>query len=55
MGVLRESFKIAKTNSASFLIISCEKFTVAAVAFSMDEEVDAALDKVIVSSKFLLF
>ena len=51
----RESFKIMKTDSASVLSTSGEKFTVAAVAFSMDEEVDAASDKAMASSKFSLF
>ena len=46
---------IAKTDSASVLSTSGEKFAVAAVAFLTDEEVDAALNKAMASSKFSLF
>ena len=46
---------IAKTDSASVLSASGERFIVVAVAFSPDKEVDAASDKAMASSKFLLF
>ena len=51
----REFFIIAKTDSASVLSTSGEKFTVAAVTFSTHEKVDAASDKAMASSKFSLF
>ena len=53
----RESFMIVKTDSARAPSTSGEKFAVAmaVVAFSTDEEVDAASDKAMVSSKFSRF
>ena len=55
MVAAREFFIIAKTDSASVLSASGERFIVVAVVFSTDEEVDAASDKAMASSKFSLF
>ena len=55
MMAAREFFVIAKTDSASMLSASGERFIVVAVGFSTDEDVDAASDKAIASSKFSLF
>ena len=53
--MLSEPFNIAKTNSASMLSASGQRFNVVAVAFLADEGVDATSDKAMASSKFLLF
>ena len=52
--MLREPFSIAKTNSASMLSVSSERFNVVAIAFSADEEVELE-EEAMASSKFSLF
>ena len=52
--MLRELFSIAKSDSASVLSVSGERFNVVAIAFSADEKVELE-EEAIASSKCLLF